>query len=132
MATGFAAHSLLAVRYAVAFAQDIHSSLALLHVVTDERLVSNENRVRERDECRTRLRALVLTGADLASEPLFLVKFGSAPKTILETAKAWQANLNILGLHHVQETAQRETTRAKASEVVCEANCPVLTVRSPE
>lgn len=132
VATGFAAHSLLAVRYAVAFAQDLHSSLALLHVVTDERSVSHENRVRERDECRTRLRALVPTGTDLVSEPLFLVEFGSAPEKILETAKAWQANLIVLGLHHVQETAQRETTWAKAYEVVCEANCPVLTVRSSE
>jgi nucleotide-binding universal stress UspA family protein len=131
-ATGFAAHSLLAVRYAVAFAQDLHSSLALLHVVTDERSLSDENRVHERDECRTRLRALDPTDAALLSEPLFLVEFGSAAEKILETAKAWPANLIVLGLHHVQETSRRETTWAKAYEVVCKANCPVLTIRSPE
>jgi nucleotide-binding universal stress UspA family protein len=131
-ATGFAAHSLFAVRYAVGFAHDLHSSLALLHVVTDERSVSGENRVRERDDCRTRLRALVPTDADLVSEPLFLVEFGSAPEKILDIAKAWQANLIVLGLHHAHEAMPHETTWIKAYEVVCNANCPVLTVRAPE
>jgi hypothetical protein len=49
----------------------------------------------------------------------------------LETAMTWQANLIVLGLHHVSEAIRRETTWAKAYEVVCKANCPVLTVRGP-
>jgi nucleotide-binding universal stress UspA family protein len=130
-ATGFAAHSLLAVRYAVGFAQDLQVSLALLHVVTGDSSVSSDNKVREREEYRIRLRALIPTDADLVLEPLFLVEFGSAPQKILETAVTWQANLIVLGLHHVPEAIPRETTWAKAYEVVCKANCPVLTVRDP-
>jgi nucleotide-binding universal stress UspA family protein len=129
-ATGFAAHSLFAVRYAVGYAQDLQASLALLHVVSGDCSVSSDNKVREREEYRIKLRALIPTDADLVSEPLFLVEFGSAPEKILETAMTWQANLIVLGLHHVSEAIRRETTWAKAYEVVCKANCPVLTVRA--
>jgi len=130
--TGFAAHSVFAVKYAVAFAQDLHSCLALLHVVTDRLPASGDERVRGKDEFRNKLRALIPADADLWSEPLFLVEFGSAPEKILETAVAWQANLIVLGLHRIPETSRIESTWAKAYEVVCKAKCPVLTVRAPD
>lgn len=131
-ATGFAAHSVFAVKYAIGFAQDLHSSLALLHVMTYSGEVSDDTKVSHRDECLARLRALIPGDVQLASEPLFLVEFGSAPAKILESATAWNANLIVLGLRHVQEGSRGETTWAKAYKIVSEANCPVLTVRSPE
>jgi len=131
-ATGFAAHSLFAVRYAIAFAQDLRSSLALLHVVTYGCEGSGDAKVSQRDECLARLHALIPAHVQLASEPFFLVEFGSAPEKILETATAWNANLIVLGLHRVQDASRRQTTWAKAYEIVCKANCPVLTVRAPE
>jgi len=79
-----------------------------------------------------RLHALIPAHVQLASEPFFLVEFGSAPEKILETATAWNANLIVLGLHRVQDASRRQTTWAKAYEIVCKANCPVLTVRAPE
>ena len=130
--TGFAAHSVFAVKYAVAFAQDLHSSLALLHVVTDGRSASSGESARGTDERLSKLRALIPADAHLVSEPLFLIEFGSAPEKILETAMTWQANLIVLGLHRTQEALPVETPWAKAYEVVCKANCPVLTVRAPE
>jgi nucleotide-binding universal stress UspA family protein len=124
-ATGFAAHSLFAVRYAIRLAQDLHSSLALLHVVTDGNNGSGDERL-------AKLRTLIPADVDLTSEPLFFVEFGSAPEKILETAAAWNANMIVLGLRHVQEASRRETTWARAHEIVPKANCPVLTVRGPE
>jgi len=130
--TGFAAHSLFAVRYAIGLAQDLHSCLALLHVVTDGREVSGGAKASKKDECLAKLRTLIPADIQLASEPLFFVEFGSAPEKILENATDWKANLIVLGLRHVQEGSRGETTWAKAYEIVCEATCPVLTVRSPE
>jgi nucleotide-binding universal stress UspA family protein len=130
--TGFAAHSLFAVRYAIGLAQDLHSCLALLHVVTDGPEVSGGAKVSKKDECLAKLRTLIPADIHLASEPLFFVEFGSAPEKILERATDWKANLIVLGLRHVQERSRGETTWAKAYEIVCEATCPVLTVRSPE
>jgi nucleotide-binding universal stress UspA family protein len=130
-ATGFAAHSLFSVGYALRLAQDLHSSLALVHVVTDGN-ARPDDKDRTKVERLARLRALIPADADLASEPFFFVEFGSAPEKILETAAAWSANLIVLGLRHVQEAFRGEKTWARAYEIVSKANCPVLTVRRPE
>jgi nucleotide-binding universal stress UspA family protein len=130
--TGFAAHSLFAVRYAIGLAQDLHSSLALLHVVTGYSNGSGDAKDSTRVERLAKLRTLIPSEVHLASEPLFFVEFGSAPEKILYTAEAWKANLIVLGLRHVQEESRVESTWARAYEVVRKSKCPVLTVRGPE
>jgi len=124
-ATGFAAHSIFAVKYAIRLAQDLRCSLALLHVVTDGNHGSGEDRL-------AKLRSLIPADVDLPSAPLFFIEFGSAPERILETAASWNANLIVLGLHHVREASRGETTWGRAYEVISKATCPVLTVRRPE
>jgi nucleotide-binding universal stress UspA family protein len=127
--TGFAPQSLYAVEYALWLARELQSSLALLHVVTDG--PSTQNLEPIRGERLTRLQALIGSNERLPSRPEFFVEFGSAPERILETAARWNPNLIVLGLHHVEEASRKETTWAKAYEVVCKASCPVLTVRAP-
>jgi nucleotide-binding universal stress UspA family protein len=124
-ATGFAPHSLFAVSYAIRLAQDLGSSLALLHVVTDGKNGSG-------DEPLAKLRGLIPVDVHLPAEPLFFVEFGSAPEKILQTAAACNANLIVLGLRRVQEASRGETTWGRAYEVISKATCPVLTVRGPE
>jgi nucleotide-binding universal stress UspA family protein len=131
-ATGFASHSLLAVRYAVKLAQDLNSSLALLNVVTDPSQDSDEARESTRDERLTRLRTLIPSDVHLRSEPVLVVEFGSAPEKILQTAVTWKANLIVLGLRRVEEASRGEAIWAKAYEIVGQASCPVLTVRGAE
>ncbi len=113
------------------FAQDLNSPLALMNVVTDSNL-AGEARDRVRDERLMRLRALIPASAPLPSEPAFFVEFGSAPEKILEAATRWKANLIVLGLRHLEEASRGATTWAKAYKIVCQANCPVLTVRGGE
>ena len=125
-ATGFAAHSLHAVEYATKFAEYLHSSLALVNVVTDPAKAIGEARQRTRSERLKRLQTLV--GSETASKPEWFVEFGSAPEGVLRTAAQWKANLIVLGLHDVEEVGRRETTWAKAYEIICEACCPVMTV----
>jgi nucleotide-binding universal stress UspA family protein len=129
--TGFAPQSLLAVKYAVLLAQDLHSSLALLHVVTDRREVIPEEEERIRKEREARLRAIIPDDVNLPSPPGFFVEFGSAVEKILATASAWNANLIVLGLRHVEESSRGESTWAKAYEIVRQAGCPVMTIRVP-
>ena len=131
-ATGFAAHSLAGVRYAIGLAQALHSSLALLNVVTASSEVSADAKDDAKNERLARLRTLIASDVKLASEPLFFVESGSAPERILEKAMAWKANLIVLGLRHVEERSRGETTWAKAYEIVSKASCPVLAVREPE
>ena len=131
-ATGFATHSVLGVRYAIGLAQNLHSSIALLHVVTEGGELSGEAKPRLTAESVAKLRGLIPIASDLASEPLLLVDFGSAVEKILQTAAGWNANLIVLGLRSVQDAATGKATWARAYEIVSKANCPVLTVRGSE
>ncbi len=127
--TGFAPQSLYAVGYALRLARELHSSLALLHVVTDPGMQDQEQ---VRSARLARLQDLVGAKEQLTSPPEFFVEFGSAPEKILETASRWNPNLIVLGIHHSAAVSRKETTWAKAYEIVCKASCPVLTVRAPE
>jgi nucleotide-binding universal stress UspA family protein len=129
--TGFAPHSLLAVRYAVLLAQELHSSLALLHVVTEPGELNVAQKERLEKEREARLRALVPEDVHLAALPRFVVEFGSATERILATASEWNANLIVLGLRHVEESSRGESTWARAYEIVRQAKCPVMTIRVP-
>lgn len=131
-ATGFAAHSVVGVRYALGLAQSVHSSIALLHVVTEGRGLSVEAKFHLTDESMSKLRGLIPKAPNLASEPLLLVEFGPAVEKILQTAAGWNANLIVLGLRSVQDAATGKATWARAYEIVSKANCPVLTVRGYE
>lgn len=125
-ATGFAPHSLHAVEYATKFAEYLHSSLALVNVVTDPAKAIREAKERTRSERLKHLEALL--GPEAALRPELFVEFGTAPQGILRTAAEWKANLIVLGLHDVEEFKRRETTWAKAYEIICNAKCPVMTV----
>jgi len=131
-ATGFATHSVLGVRYAIGLAQNLHASVALLHVVTDKGEVSGDAKSLLTDERMGKLRSLIPENVGLASEPLLRVEFGSAAEKILQMAATWQANLIVLGLRSVQEATTGKATWARAYEIVSRANCPVLTVRGTD
>ena len=131
-ATGFAAHSVFGVRYAIGLAQNLHASVALLHVVTEAGELSGDVRSRLTTERIGKLRSLIPANVNIASEPLLLVEFGQAAGKILQTAAAWSANLIVLGLRSVQDAPTGKATWARAYEIVSKANCPVLTVRGPE
>lgn len=130
--TGFAAHSVFGVRYAIGLAKNLHASIALLHVVTVAVELSEDAKSRLTTERIGKLRSLIPTNVTLASEPLLLIEFGPAPEKLLETAAVWKANLIVLGLRRVQEASPGKATWATAYEIVSRANCPVLTVRGPE
>src|SRR5215472_705062 len=117
-ATGFAAHSVFGVRYAIGLAQNLHSSIALLHVVTEGGELSGEAKSRLTDESIGKLRGLIPITSNLASEPLLLVEFGPAVEKILQTAAGWNANLIVLGLRSVQDAETGKATWAKAYEIV--------------
>jgi len=127
--TGFAAHSLRAIQYAVLLAEDLHASLGVLHVVTEACDAPKEVIGREKE---SRLRSLIPDNVNLVLPPQFFVEFGSITEKILSAASNWKANLIVLGLRHVENGSQSQLTWAKAYETVCRSMCPVITIRSPE
>lgn len=130
-ATGFAAHSQAAVRYAERLAEELQASLALLHVVTDVGAAEREGKEKIRGQREARLRQLVPDDLHLPAPPVFLVELGSATERILAAASDWKADLIVLGLRHIEESSRGESTWARAYEIVRQASCPVMTVRMP-
>jgi nucleotide-binding universal stress UspA family protein len=129
-ATGFAAQSLYAGKFAVAVAERNQAQLAMLHVVKDapDDLSTRETLRHENEE---RLRHLVPAAASLPRAPELRVAFGPAAEAILSTAEVWHPDVIVLGLRR-QSQESHQGAWATAYHVVSNAPCPVLTVRTPE
>ncbi len=128
-ATGFATHSLQAVEHATRLAHHLNASLGLVNVVTDPVKAHGLSREKTRSERLRKLEGLIpAEPAEAESTTQLFVEFGSATEGILRIADRWKANLIVLGLRDVEESRRRETTWAKAYEIVCDAACPVMTV----
>ena len=127
-ATDFTAHSERAAAYAVSLAQENQAHLTLLHVVQESAEVSEHNRARMVEFFNKRLRALLPDEAEMWCEPEIIVEFGEPADTILKVARETRAEVIALGVRRAG-TFPGHLPPATAYKVVCQATCPVLTVR---
>lgn len=127
-ATDFTAHSERAAAHAVSLAQENQAHLTLLHVVKEAGEVSEHNRARLIEFFSKRLRALLPDEAGLWCEPEIVVEFGEPADAILKVAAETRAELIALGVRKAG-TFPGHLPPATAYKVVCQATCPVLTVR---
>ncbi len=127
-ATDFTAHSERAAAYAVSLAQENQAHLTLLHVVKEAGEVSEHNRARLVEFFNKRLRSLLPDEADLWCEPEIIVEFGEPADGILKVAAETKTELIALGVRKAG-TFPGHLPPATAYKVVCQATCPVLTVR---
>jgi nucleotide-binding universal stress UspA family protein len=127
--TGFAPHSIQAGKYAFAIARQQHAKLALIHVAKDVPEDSQPMRAQLERDSRQRLQSLIPPDAGLESEPEIFVAFGNPAEAILRTADHWRPDVIVLGLRRSEEESGKRATWATAYNVVCNAPCPVLTVR---
>jgi nucleotide-binding universal stress UspA family protein len=67
-------------------------------------------------------------GSDLWCYPEFVVSFGPSVDRILETCQSVEADLLVLGIRG-GGAAVGHLPHANAYRIVCQAACPVLTVR---
>jgi nucleotide-binding universal stress UspA family protein len=128
--TGFARHSLYAGAFALWLAEHNQAQLAMLNVISG---VSSESQAREqlRHEGRQKLHDLIPPAAQLPCPPELFVEFGPAAEAILKIADQWRPDLIVLGLRRHTEEGRR-LSGATAYNVVCNAPCPVLTVKAQE
>lgn len=128
-ATDFTPTAERAAAYALSLAQEHQAHLTLLHVVKEVIEGSSPNAALLQSFFAKRLRALVPADAELWCEPEAVVESGSPAEAILKAALDRQADLIVLG---VRRTANfpGHLPPATAYKVVCQAYCPVLTVRA--
>ncbi len=128
-ASDFSAASDHAAAYALSLAQEFQARITLLHAVGDGERLSPREMEAVRRSVVARMNALVPAEAKLWCEPEFVVSFGPAAEAILGGAKQPPADLIVLG---VKKTASfpGHLPPGTAYKVVCEAHCPVFTVRA--
>ena len=125
-ATDFSAGSLHALPYALSLAEENQAHLILLHVVP---LVPLQHQESVAQSTRTRLEELVPKDAADWCRPECMVRFEFPAEGILTLAREQNADLIVMGVHKGTAFASAHLPWAIAYEVVCDAHCPVLTVR---
>ncbi len=144
-ATDFSSGSEHALSYTVSLARANGSQLVLLHALPPGvgALPGSMDAMIADLEVSAELAAEALAGArqqlnDMISaetmqelHPEMIVECGSAAEMILHVAESKQAALIVMGAHRASaHSVAAHLPWATASAVVCEAHCPVLTVRS--
>jgi len=139
--TDFGAASLHALPHAISFANHFGAKLVVLHVLPVAQIPegfhwsTTGDLTQMRDEARMasqrQFDALNLQHTQMAIQPEFMVKYGIPSEQILLASHALKADLIILGLHHRGhiEVASHMPWHL-AYKVVCDAHCPVLTIRN--
>jgi len=124
-ATDFSPESFAAARYAISIAKDHRAELVLLHT-------AEAGTWEDREASLDTLSRVVPLGAGLQSAPRLIVERGAPAATILDTAKHIEADLLVLGARSADQhlTAATHLSHSVASQIVANAQCPVLTVLS--
>jgi nucleotide-binding universal stress UspA family protein len=117
-----------ALPYALSLAQEHQARLTLLHVAQDIDGVSAKSLSESREFLIHRLEKLVPPGAELWCEPESAVGFGPPVEGILQVATARKSDLIVLGIRGDGGLLGHLLSN-KAYKIVCQAPCPVLTVR---
>jgi len=127
-ATDFTPTAERAAAYALSLAQEHQAKLTLLHVIQDGGDASPKNQALMQSFFTRRLRELMPAEASDWCDPELVLEAGAPAESILKVAANRQADLIVLG---VRRTANfpGHLPPATAYKVVCQAQCPVLTVR---
>jgi nucleotide-binding universal stress UspA family protein len=144
-ATDFSSGSHRALPYAESLARTHQAHLILLHAVSAGAEIvpidlsaqqaavelPSEFAAQALADAREQMAEMVSRGRFRELAPEIIVEYGPAAETILSVAKSKQADLIVMGAHRaLGSLIASHLPWATASMVVCQAHCPVLTVRN--
>lgn len=125
--TGFSAHSLAAGGLALRITEQQGAELILLHIGPE----TETSRDAYKRTAMARLASLIPSETKLDMTPKLLVEFGPTSDRILSVAAQQKPHLIVLGVRQPEGFARR-VRWATAYDVVANAPCPVLTVRTTD
>lgn len=131
-ATDFTRESKSAAAYAISLARQFHVHLAVLHVVPEKQAEDLVSWFDTYAACKKLLAELIPEDAEGYGKPAYFVERGDPAEQILRLADRREAGLLILGAQPQKGVpgAATHLPFAIAHRVVCNAKCPVLTVRN--
>ena len=125
-ATDFTRDYDIAARYALSIARKFHAGLTLMHV-TPEGINAGADQERLEKYCYDKLRKLVPEFDCEWCHVEHLVEHGDAVDRIVQVANNQRADLIVLGVHNAIQLMS-PTPERTAYQIICRANCPVLTI----
>lgn len=145
--TDFGPAANAALPYALSLAESCKATLILLHTMEPSSLLDVgpvaygpadyaakelvDWRTRAQEESLRRLRGLIAADAKLASPPQYIVERAFQPDCILRTAALHSAELIVMGLPRTRSPRLASHMPGDLLHaVICQAKCPVLTVRN--
>ncbi len=128
IATNFAQNSGLIARKAVSLAEAFRARLTLLHVIEDYTQLGSRPYAME-DNLR-QLQELIPMDANLQYLPETILEFGSPKARILKIASEREADMIVLGARSSAEVGTTHLPWCTAHQVIAQAHCPVLTIRT--
>lgn len=128
-ATDLTASSLHALPYAMALAERNQAALTLVYVVSSDVIATEfgpvtlpEQRI---EDAREEVRQLLPAGTHAG----VVVEMGYPAEVIVQVARQQDVSLIVMGLHHHSAFVATHLPWTTAHRVVCDAHCPVMTVR---
>jgi nucleotide-binding universal stress UspA family protein len=128
--TDFSSDSARALPVAISFANDFGASMTLMHVVELPGSDASHDRARVVRALEERMRDMVAATGQRPAQLQVQVEFGEVAETVLQTASRLQADLIAFGLK-APDTYVDRLPWMHAYKIVCEAGCPVLSLRGP-
>jgi nucleotide-binding universal stress UspA family protein len=117
-----------AAAYALSLAQEYGAQLTIIHAIREMPDIWSGTHDQVREDYLCGLRQLVPTEVESWCEPEFVIRFGEPAAEILDVANGRKADIIVMGVHGgIALAGHRPAT--VAYKIVCEAHCPVLTVR---
>jgi len=130
-ATDFSEHAQEVLNYALALAHEYRAALTLLHVEPEDAGRFTFDRSMAAAALTQKLSRLIPADVELWSEPRFAAEFGPPAAGIAKAATERKADLIVMGAHGAGAmlAAATHLFGGTAHHVICEAPCPVLTIR---
>ena len=139
-ATDFGHASLCALPYAASFANHFGAKLVVLHVLPAAPVPETfhwsttgdltEMRLKAELAAQKQFQQLIIPNVPAATKLEFKVSFGIPAEQVLQACHTLKVDLLILGLHSVRHAETlSHIPWVRAHEIVCGANCPVLTMK---
>lgn len=128
-ATEFGPGSKREASYAFSLGQEHEATVTLLHVLRHLDDYSDDGLTLKREVIKQQLQELVPAGADARCRTQFRMVVGDPASEILRLAHETNADLIVMGAK-ARAGLAGHVPATKAYKIVCEAHCPVLTVKS--
>jgi len=127
--TDFSPEAMHAARYALSLASEAQAEVTGLHVIDKFSGEAAHDKQVVLHALQERIGDWLAAIGDWPAQPKVAIKVGTSAEAILDAAEEHRVDLIVMGIH-APSTSEDFLMWPNAYKVVCEATCPVMTIRT--